>query len=80
MVSRLTLIFDALVLAAASGGGYVWGRADGRAAERARQDAEMVKQLSNEIGSHQNLVKAANDASAGLREAQAALRKQERGH
>jgi hypothetical protein len=81
MVSRVTLVLAALVLAAASGGGsYVWGRAAGRAAEKARQDADMVRQLGAEIDAQRGLIRAANDASAGLRNAQAALQAQERQH
>lgn len=64
----------AVLLAALAGAapGYWRGRADGRLAERARHDAQLVQQLSAVLEQHGSLVQQSQEASQRLRRAAAA--------
>jgi len=67
-----TWILAVLISALASlGGGYWYGKADGRAEERARQDSKTVKDLGEIISSQTKLIQDANAASSAMRQATA---------
>lgn len=70
-IKTLVIVILAGVLAtlAGTGGGYLYGHSRGVADERARANATTVKELSNIIESHQELVDATNEASKAMREA-----------
>jgi hypothetical protein len=54
-----------------TGGGYWYGRADGVAAQQARQDHQAVTDLTGIIDSHKTLIDQANSASVAMRQATA---------
>ena len=69
-MSRTAIALIALVSALlAAGGGWWLGLSQGQAKAQAKQDAQLVQELSGLITSHQNLVTTSNLASQRLRQA-----------
>lgn len=77
---RLATTVGAVAIAAlvCASAGYLWGRHEGTRLERARADAQAVRDLSALIESHQDLIGQARAASQGMRQALASRRSQDR--
>ena len=78
-MKSLALTFRGLVIAAIVGGGagYLYGRHEGSQLERARIDAQSVRELTDLIESHKGLIAESASAGKGMRQALVSRRAQD---
>ena len=78
-MKSLALTFRGLVIAAIVGGGagYLYGRHEGSQLERARIDAQSVRELTDLIESHKGLIAESAAAGKGMRQALVSRRAQD---